>query len=113
MNEEQMESNLREQNALSACMSRWPTATFLTGIGVGAGLMYIFDFKLGHSRRTYLGQQIKAKVNDLEEAATTTARKIGTRAKSAVAHARSAFSKTGKDELSLPPPPSEVKRHAA
>lgn len=68
-------------------------AAILSGIGIGATLMYLFDPKGGNHRRALIRDKVIALKNDAEEAISGKAQDLSNRAKGLMHEAKSAFSK--------------------
>jgi len=68
---------------------------FLSGLGVGAGLMYLMDPALGRRRRALMYDQAQHAWHDVEQAASVLERDLSQRAQGLVAESRAAF---GADE---------------
>jgi hypothetical protein len=65
---------------------------FASGIGIGGGLMYLFDPDRGRRRRSLIRDKAAGAVRDVDDAINKSARDIGNRAKGVMAEARSLFS---------------------
>jgi len=76
-----------QSSGLRASGSVW---MLLTGVAVGAGLMYLFDPERGRTRRKLLGDKLTAWTNDFTDAAGATARDLRNRARGVVAETRGA-----------------------
>jgi hypothetical protein len=76
-----------QSSGLRASGSVW---MLLTGVAVGAGLMYLFDPERGRTRRKLLGDKMVAWTNDFTDAAGATARDLRNRAQGVVAETRGA-----------------------
>jgi hypothetical protein len=61
----------------------------LAGVGVGAGLMYLFDPRLGRSRRAYVRDQAGSFLREAREGLDTLSRDVSNRASGLAAEARS------------------------
>ncbi len=80
--------NLRSANGAStAC---WMGA-LLSGLGLGAALMYLFDPDRGRGRRARLSDQMTSKANTLGDAVESKARDLRNRAQGLLHEARSIF----------------------
>jgi hypothetical protein len=69
--------------------------TLLAGIGLGAGLMYLFDPDRGRSRRAYLRDQAKRLWHETEDAACVLAEDIRQRSSGLLAEGRSLLTGDG------------------
>jgi len=67
----------------------------LAGVGVGAGLMYLFDPRMGRSRRTYVRDQARSLWQEAREGLDTLSQDVSNRASGLAAEARSRL--TGED----------------
>lgn len=76
-----------QSSGLRASGSVW---MLLTGVAVGAGLMYLFDPERGRTRRKLFGDKLAALTNGLTDAAGSKARHLRNRAKGVVAETRGA-----------------------
>lgn len=65
--------------------------TFIGGIGIGAGLMYMLDPDRGSRRRALLHDKIISVANSVPDAVGATARDLGNRARGVVAGTKSLF----------------------
>lgn len=63
----------------------------LSSLGIGAGLMYIFDPDRGKSRRAHAGAKVTSAVNKTGEVIGKTSRDLSNRARGAFAEAGSMF----------------------
>lgn len=68
------------------------TASLLTGIGLGAALMYVLDPERGRRRRALARDKAVAFANKTGRAVAKTSRDLGNRAKGVAAEVRSATS---------------------
>lgn len=66
-------------------------AALLSGIGIGAGLMYLLDPERGRQRRAIARDKAVALANKTGDAVARRSRDIGNRAKGVAAEVRSAF----------------------
>jgi hypothetical protein len=66
-------------------------AALLSGIGIGAGLMYLLDPERGRLRRAIARDKAVSLANKTGDAVARTSRDIGNRAKGVAAEVRSAF----------------------
>ncbi|HEX8985728.1 MAG TPA: BON domain-containing protein [Bryobacteraceae bacterium] len=64
---------------------------FLTGAGVGGGLMFMFDPHRGRQRRTLVRDKVTGTLNDAGDAVRKRSRDVGNRVYGAYASARSMF----------------------
>lgn len=71
--------------------------SFIKGAGVGAGLMYFFDPRLGNRRRSLARDQLIGTANQLTEAADRTLRDVQNRATGVAAEFRACVSGAGSD----------------
>lgn len=67
-------------------------AAILSGIGIGAAIMYLFDPKGGNRRRALIRDKAVALRKDAEEAISGKAEDLRNRAKGLMHEAKSAFS---------------------
>jgi hypothetical protein len=65
------------------------TCMLLTGMAVGAGLMYVFDPQAGRRRRALTRDKLTSWANDAQELAEKKARHLANRGQGVVAEARS------------------------
>lgn len=72
-------------------MSARGYSLLLGGLGLGAGLMYLFDPDRGRRRRAHLRDRAAGVVHDAEQAAGKTARDLAHRGQGLLAQARSCF----------------------
>jgi len=73
---------------------------FLSGVGLGAALMYILDPERGRTRRALVRDKVISAGNQTRQALNTTARDIGNRARGTVAEVSSTVSNTVSGALS-------------
>ena len=66
-------------------------AALLSGIGIGAGLMYLLDPERGRLRRAMARDKALSLANKTGDAVARTSRDIGNRAKGVAAEVRTAF----------------------
>ncbi|HSK71249.1 MAG TPA: YtxH domain-containing protein [Pyrinomonadaceae bacterium] len=69
----------------------------LSGIGVGAALMYLFDPQDGNRRRALIRDKATALSNDTQEAISGKAQDLSNRAKGLIHEAKSTFSNENQD----------------
>ena len=69
----------------------------LSGIGVGAALMYLFDTQDGNRRRALIRDKATALSNDTQEALSGRAQDLSNRAKGLIHEAKSTFSSENQD----------------
>lgn len=69
----------------------------LSGIGVGAALMYLFDPQDGNRRRALIRDKAVALSNDTQEALSGKAQDLSNRAKGLMHEAKSTFSSENQD----------------
>jgi hypothetical protein len=69
----------------------------LSGIGVGAALMYLFDPQDGNRRRELIRDKATALSNDTQEALSGRAQDLSNRAKGLMHEAKSTFSSENQD----------------
>jgi hypothetical protein len=72
--------------------------TLIKGLGLGAGLMYLFDPQVGRRRRALLADQMTHLVHEGEETFRVGARDLRNRARGLVAEAASAFERDDADD---------------
>lgn len=72
----------------------------LSGIGIGAALMYLFDPREGNRRRSLIKDKATALKNDAAEAISGKAEDLSNRAKGLIHDAKSAFSNSGEEQKS-------------
>ena len=83
-------------------------AALLSGIGIGAGLMYLLDPERGRARRAIARDKALSLANKTGDAVARRSRDIGNRAKGVAAEVRSAFAglaaegAEGSEEFSSP-----------
>lgn len=69
----------------------------LSGIGIGAALMYLFDPRGGNRRRALIRDKAVALKNDAERAISGKAQDLSNRAKGLMHEAKSAISSEGRN----------------
>ena len=69
----------------------------ISGLAIGATLMYIFDPEKGNQRRTLIRDKAVGLKNDAQESITGTAQDLSNRAKGLLHETKSAFT-NGKDQ---------------
>jgi hypothetical protein len=79
-------------------MNMNPGLSLLSGIGLGAGLMYFLDPVMGRRRRALLGDQATAAWRDLQDATRVTARDLSQRSQGLLAEGRAHFSADAADD---------------
>jgi hypothetical protein len=72
--------------------------TLIKGLGLGAGLMYLFDPQAGRRRRALLGDRMTHLMNEAEGSFRVGARDLRNRARGLVAEADSAFGRDDADD---------------
>ncbi len=70
----------------------------LSGIGIGAALMYLFDPKGGNRRRALIRDKAVALKNDAEEAISGRAKDLSNRAKGLMHEAKSTLSSSEENQ---------------
>jgi len=72
--------------------------TLLVGMGVGAGLMYIFDPDKGRRRRALLRDKLVAFTNEASDAIASKSRHLRNRAQGVIAETRSLLRSNGEEQ---------------
>jgi len=80
-------------------------ATLLTGVGLGAAIMYVLDPARGRSRRALARDKAVALANRTGRVVAKTSRDLGNRAKGVAAEIRSAAGKTREESAPERPSP--------
>ena len=70
---------------------RYNCSLLLGGLGLGAGLMYLFDPERGRRRRARIRDRALGALHDVEQSAGKTGRDLAHRGQGLLAHARSCF----------------------